>query len=214
MDKAGFWDKKILGWEEKRYGRTGGLYCRLFNRSVQARRELILELLASRVAGKVVLEIGCGSGRLAREVLKLGASKYVGVDLSKVAIGKAKRDFVGDDRAEFHTSGIQDLPPVDFDFCFSAGLLDWLEDSEIEILTEKTGDRDFLHSFSEARSGDFVRRIHAKYVHLKYGHATKQYVPRYHTESEIRQFFGSGLEIHRDPAMRFGSLVSRFAGTK
>ncbi|MES2965537.1 MAG: class I SAM-dependent methyltransferase [Bdellovibrionota bacterium] len=212
IDKSAFWNSMILPWEAKRYGEERGWVGRLFSSSVMARRRHAMTLLAPRAKDRVVLELGCGSGQLAEELLALGASRYVGVDFSRVAIERAKlaavrRGFAS--KTDFSVASVGELPPMEFDVCFSLGLLDWLSDREVEAMVRATTGRECLHSFSEARPGDLLRQVHSKYVHLKYGHR-QRYVPRYHTEDEIRKFLGSDVRFHRDRAMRFGTLAHRF----
>jgi magnesium-protoporphyrin O-methyltransferase len=63
-------------------------------------------LLAEGVAGKSVLELGCGEGRLTRRLVRAGAVRATGLDLSANAVAAARRGAQEDglaDRVAFHT---------------------------------------------------------------------------------------------------------------
>lgn len=59
--------------------------------SNRARRELIRAITQLGLAGRAVLEIGCGSGDLTRELVRQGASTALGMDLAEGALGVARR---------------------------------------------------------------------------------------------------------------------------
>ncbi len=213
-EKSEFWNRVILPWEERRYRASRGWMTSLFSSSVQARSRQAVALLAPRVAGKTILEVGCGTGRLAKTFLDLGARHYIGLDFSSVALIKAKE--LGfraglSSRTEFILASATDLPDLDFDICLSLGLLDWLTPVEIKKFAEATSGSDFVHSYSEARAKDLLRLVHERYVYLKYGRR-QDYVPLYYSEGEIRSLLGLDVEIHRHGSMRFGSLAIRFHG--
>ena len=54
-----------------------------------ARREFALDVVRSYSSPRV-LDVGCGSGRVAEQVLEVGASEYVGVDFSEPMLELAK----------------------------------------------------------------------------------------------------------------------------
>ena len=96
FDICEFWDERILGWEEGRYGepRFGATWLeRLANRasgSLRFRLDAAREILDAHVRGKRVLEVDCGSGLLAECIVKAGADTYTVIDLAPSAIENAR----------------------------------------------------------------------------------------------------------------------------
>ena len=92
FDPKAFWNAKILGWEASRYGGASpGLVEGLAGRassSLRFRLDVAARLLAPHLAGRRVVELGCGSGLLAERLLTLGAASYQGYDISDAAIGR------------------------------------------------------------------------------------------------------------------------------
>lgn len=65
------------------------------------------DLLAPHIQGEVTLEIGCGIGSLTRDLVKNGARRGIGMDLSPKAIETARRLSAEEgmlDRVEFHNA--------------------------------------------------------------------------------------------------------------
>lgn len=187
FDVRGFWEGKILDWERGRYsatGGTGGPLERLADRasaSLRFRMESSAELLAPFVAGRRVIDLGCGTGLLAPKLLAAGATEYVGYDIAEAAIDLARKRAKEEgwsDRARFERASLADLSRLDGDVIVSLGLTDWLNDAELERLFELGGSADFLHATSEARPS-LQRWLHQAYCYVAYGYRTQGYVPRY-----------------------------------
>jgi SAM-dependent methyltransferase len=85
---------------------------------VKLARLLEKELRAAGLEGRTVLELGCGRGELSEELLKAGASRVTGMDLSPDNIAAA-RQMASEDgspgRIEFHVgnAATADLAPHD-----------------------------------------------------------------------------------------------------
>lgn len=79
-DKAGCCSPEKLGW-------------RPIDRPT---RVLEQELIALGVAGKTVLELGCGTGELVRDLIRAGASRAIGVDISPNSVARARGAAAGD----------------------------------------------------------------------------------------------------------------------
>ena len=82
--------------------------CKYKSNGLTASSQLLLDFLSKEgLVGKTVLEIGCGTGFLALETLRHGASSCVGVDLSSAAIHEAN-EFAKEsglqDRARFEVA--------------------------------------------------------------------------------------------------------------
>ncbi len=99
---------------------------------VQKRLELNVERLQP-LAGKKILDVGCGSGRFCIEFARGGAARVVGVDFAKamidIANDLAKKAGV-DDRCEFITGAFPDAVPTaeaPFDASTANGFFDYIE---------------------------------------------------------------------------------------
>ena len=219
-DARAFWDAKILGWEESRYQSpraaptlieriAGGV-----STSLRFRREAALALLAPHVPGRRVVELGCGSGSLAGPVMALGAAAYHGIDLSPVAIARARERMAGlahSEHMRFDAGAVADLPPQGDAVVFSLGLFDWLSDAEIAHAFAIARAGTYLHALSERR-GSPAQLLHRLYVWLSYGWRGGGYVPRYQSLGEIQECLArQGLppcRAYRHPRLRFGMFVS------
>lgn len=78
-----------------------------------AQSELVLDELAPLLAGRAVLELGCGTGRLAPRVLAAGAASYTGVDGSAGMLARASALAAAADtgaRARWVHAAVEELP--------------------------------------------------------------------------------------------------------
>jgi SAM-dependent methyltransferase len=220
VDPKQFWEQKILTWEEGRYGvpsEGSPLLESAANRtsaSLRFRMDITRQLLASFVSGKHVVEVGCGSGLLAGEILAMGAVSYTGYDIAEAAVTRARKraeDLGVGEKAHFRVSSVTDLPSLDTDIVFSLGLLDWLNDEELEALFKAGGKADYLHAIAEKRTS-FAQLLHRVYVHLAYGYRTGSYVPRYYTltalEPLLQRYNRAKVNVFRHPNLSFAALIS------
>lgn len=223
INRKEFWERKILGWEKIRYAkRPSWLEPAKFlswrsSSSVRYRMQLSQSLLTRHVAGKSVIEVGCGSGTLAEPLVHSGAKSYMGIDLAESAIVAARERVRGHPEANkirFEVGGIDELAGRSADIVVSLGLLDWLKDEEIQSLFSFSKDAEFLHSFSEHRNSP-SQILHRLYVYLSYGHRSHGYTPRYLTVRQIAEITGRTLEkdLHtiRSPQLTFGTFLTTFA---
>jgi predicted TPR repeat methyltransferase len=82
--------------------------CKYKSKGLTASSQVLLDALSKKgLAGKTVLEIGCGTGFFALETIRHGAVSCVGVDLSSAAIHEA-HEFAKEsglqDRAKFEVA--------------------------------------------------------------------------------------------------------------
>ena len=221
LDKRAFWDRKILGWEQSRYEESRanhGLLERLAGRASDSLRFRItksLELVAPYIAGRDIFEIGCGSGITAPAFLRLGANRYHGIDISSVAIDAARQRIAGDDfadRVTFAVGGIADMDSLaENPVIFSLGVVDWLDDRELDLLLNLQRGHDWFHAVPELRNS-LSQWIHRAYVRLSYGRRTGGYVPRYH---DLRTLVGRAhgdrpVHVFADRRLSFGVFLSTF----
>jgi SAM-dependent methyltransferase len=217
VDAKDFWETKLIGWEQGRYGRPDrplGFLEWIANRSSSSLRfrvSIVPELLKPFLANKTVVELGCGSGLIARKLLDYGASSYLGIDIAKSAIEKARSRHGNDARMQFQVGSVAELPPLSSDLVVSLGLFDWLTDEEIATVFRQLGKADFLHAIAERRPG-VQQWLHRSYVQLAYGYRTDQYRPKYFTCEHVRSLSVAGasrpLYVYRNWRLSFGALLS------
>jgi SAM-dependent methyltransferase len=219
FDPKTFWNAKILGWEASRYGggAAPGVIEGLAGRassSLRFRLDLAARLLAPHLAGRRVVELGCGSGLLAERLMTLGAASYQGYDLSDVAIERAEQRSARSPRREamrFAVAAVADLPPQGDALIVSLGLVDWLAPADLDHLFALGRQGSCLHAVSERRRSA-TQLIHRAYVQLSYGRRNGGYAPRYHEMAELaaiarRQGVGR-LNVFRHRRLRFGVFIS------
>jgi len=209
--RKSFWDEKIVEWEERKYDVARGLID--VNRSVRFRMDVARRILRMVVKGRTVLELGCGSSRLLAEVGRMGARKYIGVDVASTAIAAAERAArqFGGLECELINGDVTEVRRDDADICFSLGLLDWLSLDEIKRVRANIPTIYFFHSYSEKRLS-LQYMAHKAYVFAMYGHRSKGYVPHYYSEEDIegalRGTLAPGrIQSFRSPRLSFGAIA-------
>ncbi len=220
VDPRRFWEEKILRWEADRYGpgSPGASWLeRLARRasgSLRARQAVAKDLLSRHVAGRRVVELGCGSGLLAEPLIEAGATRYLGIDIARNAVEGARARAQASphaSRIRFETADVTALPPLSADLVFSLGLFDWLSLAQIEAVFAAGGDCDYLHAIAEKRLS-LSQSLHRLYVFLSYGHRTGGYVPRYYDAAAIAARAAPHnprpAHVLRSPALSFGALVT------
>jgi len=217
VDAKEFWEAKLIGWEQGRYGspaRPLGFLEWIANRSSSSLRfrvSIVPELLKPFLSNKKVVELGCGSGIIARKFLDYGAASYLGIDIAESAIEKARSRHGNEPRMQFQVGSVAELPPLSADLVVSLGLFDWLTDADIAAVFRQSGKADFLHAIAERRPG-IQQWLHRSYVQLAYGYRTNQYRPRYFTCEHVRALSAAGacrpLYVYRNWRLSFGALLS------
>jgi SAM-dependent methyltransferase len=214
-----FWDSKIVEWEDSRYQGAEHAHSLLekfstyMSGSLRVRLEECAKLLMPRVKGKAILELGCGSGLMASRLMAAGAASYHGIDISAIALERARQRGEEEGYAERQTFVAGDalsLPLPHFDLVIGLGFLDWISKQQIAQLAKRIAPAPWLFTFSEKRFS-LLRLGHRLYTRIAYGRGNGGYVPDYYTEEEVRSFFspaGYGkLTFIRDPRMSFGVIV-------
>jgi 2-polyprenyl-3-methyl-5-hydroxy-6-metoxy-1,4-benzoquinol methylase len=216
IDKKNFWENKIQAWEKDRYrveddeSKVKTDSSHLAGSSLQFRFESTAELLKPYLDGKKILDIGCGTGIFYNELKDTNLAHYYGFDFAENAILEGKKKFEGDEKCSLFASTIEDFDFPECDIAIALGVLDWLENDEIEALFKKTYPRKFLFAISEKKPS-ITLWIHAIYCFLSYGWKTQGYVPKYHTTDEIIKIAEAvgykNIKIYRHPKLRFGAYV-------
>ncbi len=99
------------------------------------------------IAGKTILDVGCGTGRFVFEYLKRGAKHVTGIDIAEnmLAVCRQRAQTEGvNERCTFIQTDLLQFKPADrFDICIGIGLFDYIPDA-LPVLTkmrEVTRDR-------------------------------------------------------------------------
>ena len=137
------------------------------------RMDEALQLVSPHLAGMHVLDIGCGSGRFAFQLLAAGAERVVGIDVSPAAIEAAdarRRQSPSADRLEFRVMDVTlpsaELPPVDL--ITALGVIEYFDATELSALLGSFNSRYFLIDFpdSEGRKRDrltwYLRQVYLR----------------------------------------------------
>jgi len=139
-----FWEQKILPWEKARYSRWLTLYP--LSWSVRSRMRRARKILMARVPrGSAMLELGCGSGRLA-EQLQDHVGRYRGIDLAASAISQARARVP---QLSFTVGDVLTQDLSGFDVTVFLGLTDWVDD--LPALFAKLHSPNILFSYTQGR---------------------------------------------------------------
>lgn len=214
-ERQRYWDKRIVAWESGRYDgrRAFGIGLDEIAASslpgpTRFRQRKCLELVSPFIAGRGVVELGCGTGRMAQQFLGAGAGSYFGIDHSATAIASAQQRFTTDD-ARFSVGQASDIPDGSSEIIISLGVLDWLSDAEIRLLFKNQGGRDFLHTFSEWRPQplQMAHRLCRGMDRLLRPGAVR---PRYLTAAHLSALMPGDRPVmaYRDPKLRFATFIS------
>lgn len=107
----------------------------LFRRVVQRRFQLTFDL-CGEVAGKRVLDVGCGSGRYSIEFARRGA-EVIGLDLAPTMVEMAQEAAAAAgvaERCRFMQADFETWrEPHHFDICLGIGFFDYIEEPEIVL---------------------------------------------------------------------------------
>ena len=222
VDKKEFWENKIIGWEDIRYKSLPNnqsffeKFVNKTNKTLIFRLNTALEILKPLIKDKKVVELGCGSGFLAKEIINYGASSYTGFDISENAISRAislSNENNYNDKTKFYSKPILEMTELDADYVFSLGLTDWLDDKEIDHLFKISKNSENLHSISEEKKS-ISQLLHRAYVFLSYGRKTNGYAPRYLKSKKITEIIklhnNKNVFEYRNKRMSFGIFLSTF----
>ena len=159
---------------------------RMVRPGLRRRRELALEVVRAHDRPRV-LDVGCGSGRIAEAVLEAGADAYVGVDPAPAMLELAARRLARfGDRVELVEGDFLEVPLVGkFDVVLALGLFDYLDRPEL-----------FARRMCEVCSGEvvasFPRWTWVKGPIRKLRYEVVNNCPIFnYTDRELRMMFGA-----------------------
>ena len=132
-DVAAFFDREAARFpnvNDRRAHWTTRLANSLFRRSLRLRFDRVVAG-CSEIAGKQVLDIGCGPGTYSIALARAGARRVVGIDIApsmvEIANDCARRAGVGD-QCEFRVVALEDLDNgAAFDYVIAMGIMDYVE---------------------------------------------------------------------------------------
>tara|TARA_R110002072_G_scaffold108775_2_gene235736 strand:+ start:577 stop:1236 length:660 start_codon:yes stop_codon:yes gene_type:complete len=210
-----YWETKIIEWEDSMRG--GAKVSRLerlaarFREPLKVRAARCMELLVPRVAGKRVVELGCGSGFFAMELAERTDVEHVtAIDISSRAIERAAQVAAErglTERVTFLHADGNELELPEADITYGLGFLDYLAPEELHRLFRQIKSEHVLFTFSENKPS-FHRALHI--VYLKIQNCTKHF---YYTRSEILAALGERAGDARfisGSDMLFGCIVHDF----
>jgi len=98
-ESAQYWNDHLKSWEASAYFKEGQQNANWWDRfstifrgdAMYVRMNTALELIQPHIAGKTVLDVGCASGRFAFQMIKAGAQKVCGTDISNEALELAAK---------------------------------------------------------------------------------------------------------------------------
>lgn len=164
-----FWNNRIEKWDAIRHENKVAplnllhLATRNSQDSVDYRDQIVRDHFGPFVKGKKIAELGCGTGRMAQDMIDRGAAFYSGYDFTDNGIAMAKQRTAGQPNVKFEAVDILDLEPLDADFVFSLGLFSWSSIQLIDHIFRISKGGDFLHNFSVRRYTSIKQIL--KFVH-------------------------------------------------
>lgn len=183
-DSAKYWEEHLLSWEAGAYYKEGTGNATWWDRlssifrgdAMYVRMKTALELVAPHIEDKTVLDIGCASGRFAFQMLKAGAKKVHGIDISNEAVELAKKagaELGIQDRLDFSVTDVvqpnSPLPTVDL--VTALGVIEYFHAEDMSAFLGNLRTKYFLLDFPDhGRKKEFptwiLRQVYIRYNRL------------------------------------------------
>lgn len=162
IDQKGYWDKKIIGWENsiyQKYGHPGNLLenaASLFRGLLKKRMSVAETLLSRHIKNMVVADLGCGSGIFLLNIVRYKPKKLIGIDIAPSAVQVAQektKNHPDHQKLEFVCADVRVASDVldKADIITGIGFIDYLNAKELEKLFRKIRKKKFLFSFPERK---------------------------------------------------------------
>jgi SAM-dependent methyltransferase len=158
-----YWKEHVLSWEAGAYYKDRSARPAFWDRvssifrgrAMYVRMDVALQLVSPHVSGMRVLDIGCGSGRFAFELLAVGAEYVTGIDVSPAAVEAAdarRRQSSSADRLDFRVLDVTrpdaELPQVDL--ITALGVIEYFDAQELSAVLGNFDTKYFLIDFPDA----------------------------------------------------------------
>ena len=168
----------------------------LFHRVVHQRFQLTLDLCGP-VAGKKILDIGCGPGHYCVEFARRGA-EVVGLDFAPVMVEKARSAAVDagvEERCVFEVCDfLQWRQPHHFDICLAIGFFDYISDPAAFLRKICTLTRDQLVMSFPKR---WTSRTFSRWLRLRMRGCPVFFYSETDVASLLKPADWSRLDVHR-----------------
>ena len=222
-DMGKYWDDQVLEWERSSYAASEanrgsvGLIERLaglLRGHIRARQVSCLEYLEPHVSGKVCLELGCATGSTCFALLEKGASKVIGLDISKkaveVATSQAVSRGINSERLNFHQFAAGDMLPggleaLQVDISLGLGIAEYIEPQTFLEFVKSVAAKQIYFSFDEKRI-NLQKALHFVYRNIKS-------IPYYktYTQDEVKALLGHAdypnLQTYREGQNAFVTSI-------
>ncbi|GAB4499500.1 MAG: hypothetical protein OHK003_15550 [Anaerolineales bacterium] len=139
-ESAQYWNDHLKSWEASAYFKEGQQNANWWDRlstifrgdAMYIRMNTALELIQPHIAGKTVLDVGCASGRFAFQMIKAGAQKVYGTDISNEALelaSKRSAELGMQDKLEFSAFDVvqPNTPLPQVDIATALGVIEYFD---------------------------------------------------------------------------------------
>lgn len=169
-DPQTYWESKIIDWDALRYEgqlKPSSLVYKIIKNPqdiIEYRKQLILQHMQPYISGKHVIELGCGTGRMAKPIIEIGARSYQGADFTKQGIQacleRTEQQGIRD-CTSFQCIDIADMKQLQGDYVFTNGVIAYLSNEVLDHLFSVTHGIDFFHINNEPRINlrQLIRRL-------------------------------------------------------
>ena len=172
-----YWEHFIIDWDRSVYEKNVNnlsmieKFASQFRDKLVIRHQFAVDFLRPLVAGRKILEIGCGTGRLSKEMVETGAHLVTGIDISRSAINSANSVLSNQfpsDRFRFIAGELEDIDfsELEFDTVIGLGILQYLTEKNMRTLFKNFGDASLFFEFHE-KSPTLVNGLHWFYRNIK-----------------------------------------------
>jgi len=193
-----YWKEHVMSWEAGAYFKDRGKHPAFWDRmstlfrgqGMYVRMDAALKMVAPFVKDKVILDIGCASGRFAFQLMEAGAQKVIGIDVSPTAIEAADQKRLASpytDRMEFKAMDLTqpdiELPQVDL--VTALGVIEYFDTPTLSTLLSKLKTSYFFLDFPDAEGRTRNWLIwNLRQVYLRLNHCPGVYL---YTQAEFRK---------------------------
>lgn len=168
-ESAEYWRDHLTSWEASAYFREGQRDANWWDRlstlfrgdAMYVRMSAALELIQPHIAGKTALDVGCASGRFAFQMIRAGAKKVYGTDISSAAVNLAKKrgaDLGMQDKLDFSVCDVvqADSPLPSVDLVTALGVIEYFNAEAMTAFLGNLRTTYFLLDFPDlARKKEF-----------------------------------------------------------
>jgi len=166
-----YWKQHTVSWEASAYFKDSNkkptfwdnLSTLFRGQGMYVRMDAALKMVAPYVKDKVVLDIGCASGRFAFQLMEAGAKRVIGVDVVPDVIEIANQRRLAGPYADSMEFSVLDLgqPDAQFpqaDIVTALGVIEYFNSDELDSIMSRMKTKYFLFDFpdSEGRRKDFL----------------------------------------------------------